>query len=162
LPEPVVDALHAWALDAASDLRVLPKTSLHATLAFLGERPDDEADAIGEAVVACARPVTGLELGRPAALGRGRALAIDLVDCRGEAAALQACVSEALTAIGAYAPEQRRYRPHVTVARGERVRVRGLPDLPGTGAFEGRALTLFRSHLGRGGARYEPLASVAL
>jgi len=123
---------------------------------------EEEVGAIGEAVVGCAAPVRGLSLGRPAALGRGRALSIDLLDPRGECAALQRRVSEALTAIGAYDPEQRPYRPHLTVARGDRVRVRGLPELPQTGAFDGRAVTLFRSHLGRGGARYEPLASAPL
>jgi RNA 2',3'-cyclic 3'-phosphodiesterase len=135
---------------------------MHVTLAFLGERPEDSVAAIGEAVAACARPVRGLSLRKPEALGRGQALAIDLADPDGEAASLQACVSEALEAIGAYEPEARAFRPHVTVARGKRVRVGGLPPLPQTGAFDGTALTLFRSHLGRGPARYEALVSVPL
>jgi RNA 2',3'-cyclic 3'-phosphodiesterase len=162
LPQAVVSAAHAWAVTAAHGLRVLPQASLHVTLAFLGERPEDEVDAIGEAVIACARPVRDLSLAAPAALGRGRALAIDVADGRGEAAALQGCVSDALAAIGAYAPEERRFRPHLTVARGDRVRVRGLPAPPRTGAFPASAVTLFRSHLGRGGARYEPLVSASL
>jgi len=162
VPEAVVSALHEWAAESTRGLRVLPPASLHVTLAFLGERPEEEVGAIGEAVVACASPVRDLALGRPAALGRGRALSIDLLDPRGECAALQRRVSEALTAIGAYEPEQRPYRPHLTVARGDRVPVRGLPELPQTGAFDGRAVTLFRSHLGRGGARYEALVSASL
>ena len=162
MPEAVVSALHEWATQSARGLRVLPPASLHVTLTFLGERPEEDAGAIGEAVVACAGPVRELALGAPAALGRGRALSIDLVDARGECAALQGRVSAALAALGAYEPEQRRYRPHLTVARGERVRVRGLPELPQTGAFDGTAVTLFRSHLGRGGARYEPLVSAPL
>jgi 2'-5' RNA ligase len=145
-----------------SDLRVLPPSSLHATVAFLGERGEEEVEEIGEAITACAAPVRDLRLGKPAALGRGHALAVDLVDGRGDAAALQRSVGEALSALGVYEPEQRRYRPHVTVARGDRVRVKNLPPLPRTGAFGGRALTLFRSHLGRGGARYEALVSASL
>ena len=162
LPPTVVDALHGWATENVRGLRILPPASLHATLAFLGERPDEEAGEIGEAVAACARPVRELSLGRLAALGRGRALAIDLRDGRGEGVALQQCVSDALAALGAYTPEQRAYRPHVTVARGDRVRLRGLPPPPEIGAFDGAAVTLFRSHLGRGGARYEPLVSASL
>lgn len=162
MPEAVVSALHEWATASTRGLRVLPPASLHVTLAFLGERPEEEVGAIGEAVAACAAPVRGLSLGRPAALGRGRALSIDLADPHGDCAALQSRVSAALAAIGAYQPEQRPYRPHLTVARGDRVRVRGLPPLPDLGEFDGTAVTLFRSHLGRGGARYEPLVSAPL
>ena len=157
-----MSAARDWALSAAGGLRVLPVESLHVTLAFLGERPADEVEPIGDAALACARPVRDLGLRRPAALGRGRALALDVDDGRGECAALQACVADALAAIGAYHAEERRFRPHLTVARGERVRARGLPDPPATGAFPATAVTLFRSHLGRGGARYESLVSAPL
>jgi 2'-5' RNA ligase len=85
-----------------------------------------------------------------------------LQDRLGECAALQAVLSERLADLGVYEPEQRRFRPHLTVARGDRVRVRGLPALPDCGEFTGEAVTLFRSHLGRGGARYEALVSVPL
>ena len=155
-------ALHGWALESLRGLRVLSPEAMHVTLAFLGERPEDEIEAIGEAAMACARPVRGLEPRRPVALGRGRALSIDLADPHGDGAALQQAVSDALAAIGAYEPEQRAFRPHVTVARGQNVKPRGLAPLPPIDAFDGRALTLFRSHLGRGGARYEALVSAAL
>ena len=162
LPEQVVAALHGWALESLRGLRVLSPEAMHVTLAFLGERPDDEIDAIGEAAMACARPVHGLQPRRPAALGRGRALSIDLADPHGECASLQQAVGDALAAIGAYEPEQRAFRPHVTVARGHGVKAHGLPPLPPIDAFDGRALTLFQSHLGRGGARYEALVSAPL
>lgn len=131
------------------------------TLVFLGERPESELDAVGEAVVSSAGPVRGLALGRPAALGRGRALALDLVDGRGECAAVQSRLSSLLVEAGVHEPEARTFRPHLTVARGERVRA-GTLEGPSTGAFDATAVTLFRSHLGRGGARYEPLVSVPL
>ncbi|HWT95146.1 MAG TPA: 2'-5' RNA ligase family protein, partial [Solirubrobacteraceae bacterium] len=55
LPSGVVAALSAWAGAAERPgLRILPAASLHVTLAFLGERPDGEADAIGSAVLAAA------------------------------------------------------------------------------------------------------------
>jgi 2'-5' RNA ligase len=63
--------------------------------------------------------------------------------------------------------EPARFRPHLTLARS-RVR-RGAPlgswlatlDAP-SGALTVSGLTLFRSHLGRGPARYEVLARLPL
>ena len=161
LPESVVEALVGWARAAERPgLRLLPPESLHVTLAFLGERPDEEAEAIAAAVRACAAPVPDLRLAEPAWLGRGSALSFDLEDRAGACAAVQDCVSEALSALGAYTPELRPFRPHVTVARvrrGARVS-RKLPPGPDAGAFSGTALTLFRSMLSPRGATYRALA----
>ena len=57
----------------------------------------------------------------------------------------------------------RPFRPHVTVARVRRGPrpSRDLPDPP-RATFAGEAVTLFRSHLGRGPARYEALERVEL
>ena len=55
-------------------------------------------------------------------------------------------------------------RPHVTVARvrrGAAPRQRGLPDAP-SASFAGEAVTLYRSWLGGGPARYEALERVPL
>jgi 2'-5' RNA ligase len=166
LPEDVVAALAGWARNAVSreGLRLLPAESLHVTLAFLGERPAPEADAIGAAVVACAAPVPDLRLGSPAWLGRGSALSVDVVDGSGACGAVQAAVSGALASLGVYAPETRPFRPHVTVARvrrGARV-ARVLPEAPDAGTFAGTALTLFESVLSPRGASYRPLARAGL
>ena len=166
LPAPVVAALHGWA-ERVEDpaLRVLRAEALHVTLAFLGERPADEVDDIAAAVTACAAPVPGLCLAEPAWLGRGGVLAIDLDDPEGACGGLAQSVSDALVALGAYTPEERAFRPHVTVARvrrGARPRRSPLPELPDLPRFAGQSLTLFRSRLSRAGATYEPLAQVAL
>jgi 2'-5' RNA ligase len=165
LPEDVVAALERWGRSCERPgLRILPPASLHVTLAFLGSRPDEEAQEIGSAVTACAAPVDGLAVGEPAWLGRGSALAVDLADGSGACARLQACVSDALEGLGAYTPEQRAFRPHVTVARvrkGSRVR-KQVPDPPPLGPFAGAALTLFESHLSPRGARYSPIARADL
>jgi RNA 2',3'-cyclic 3'-phosphodiesterase len=165
LPEDVVAALEGWGRACERPgLRVLPPASLHVTLAFLGSRPDEEAAAIGAAVTACAAPVPGLAVGEVAWLGRGTALAVDLVDAGGACARLQACVSDALEALGAYTPEQRAFRPHVTVARvrkGARVR-RQVPDPPDLEPFAGASVTLFESQLSPRGARYSPVARADL
>jgi 2'-5' RNA ligase len=154
LPPAVVTALHGWASEHASQLRVLPPESLHATLVFLGERSREDVERIGAALRASAAPVRGLSLGRPAALGRGQALAIDLVDVEGTATALQRQLADELGVV-----EDRPYRPHVTVARGRNVKARGLPPLPSIGAFDATAATLF---LSRPGSQYEALVSVSL
>ena len=165
LPESVVAALVRWARAAEQPgLRLLPSTSLHVTLAFLGTRPDDEAGAIGEAVAACAAPVPGLRLGEPAWLGRGSALSLDLDDSTGACGAGQRRVSDALAALGAYTPEVRPFRPHVTVARvrrGARVS-RKVAEPPDVGEFSGTALTLFQSLLSPHGATYRALARADL
>jgi 2'-5' RNA ligase len=145
----------------------VPAESLHVTLCFLGTRPVDEAAAIGAAVVGCAAPVPGLGLRAAAWLPRRRpgVLAIDLDDAQGACAALQRSLARSLAALGAYEPGRRRFRPHVTVARvrrGARVEDPAVPVLPALPAFAGAAVTLFRSELAPGGARYEALARAVL
>jgi len=166
----VVEALDGWAQEVVRDgdgLRRVPAASLHLTLAFLGERPEEEVEAIGAAVLGCASPVPGLALGAPAWLPARRpgVLAIDVVDGEGACARLQAAVSAALVALGACAPDRRRFRPHVTVARvrrGARVDGRSVAPGPAVGPFAGAALTVYRSRLGAPGARYEALARADL
>ena len=164
----VVEALDAWSREAVGPgLRRVPAGSLHVTLAFLGEQPDEEAPAIGAAVAACAHPVAGLRLGAPVWLPPRRpgVLALDVVDEDGACARLQASVAGRLTAIGACEEEHRAFRPHVTVARTRRGAAidRGpVPPAPDVGPFAGASLTLYRSVLGAPGARYEALTRVAL
>jgi 2'-5' RNA ligase len=166
LPDGVVQALVRWARAAEQPgLRLLPAASLHVTLAFLGSRPDVVAGEIGAAVLACAAPVPGLRIGEPAWLGRGSALSLDLDDGAGACGAVQQCVAEALAALGAYTPEVRPFRPHVTVARvrhGARVARGKVPDPPDLGEFSGTALTLFESLLSPRGASYRALSRAEL
>lgn len=142
--------------------------NLHLTLCFLGALPESEIPGI---VSACSAAVSEdqlrLELGEALWLPprRPRVLAVRLRDVAGTLGTLQARLSEALAAGGWYKPERRAYLPHVTVARvrGEgRWRDAELPALPRPGPFSGGTLTLMRSHLGRGGARYERLWALPL
>jgi RNA 2',3'-cyclic 3'-phosphodiesterase len=69
-----------------------------------------------------------------------------------------------LEQLGLYEPEKRPFWPHVTLARvrkGGRVRRLDVPDPPAA-EWWGEAVTLYRSHLSRAGAHYEPLERVAL
>ena len=163
LPEEARTELARWVGTARGvpGVRLLPAESFHVTLCFLGWRDEVEAAPIAELVAGCASPVPGLTLGRVAWLPprRPRVLAAELVDGKGALAGLQGRLSSVLAAEAGYEPEKRRYRPHVTVAR-----LRGGPDrppalrAPAPVAFAGTAVTLYRSHLGRAGARYEAVS----
>lgn len=191
LPAEVRDALAAWRApvlaSCADALRPVPDEALHVTLCFLGSSPLDAAGAIGSAVEREARAprasgaepgdadgggapaVAGLSLGAPLWLPRRRphALALAVDDGAGALGRLQGALAAALADGGWFTPEQRRFLPHVTVARVRRggdPRARARQELPSPPslAFAGAAVTLYRSHLGRGGARYEALTRVGL
>ncbi len=136
------------------------------TLVFLGHRPEAEIEPIGESLAAVEElfaPVlwpVGIEaLPRR----RPRLLALGLDDPEGRAGAVQAAASGALEARKLHAPERRPFWPHLTLARvrGRRGRERGIDRPSPVGSPEGplrfEHVTLYRSHLAPGGARYEPL-----
>jgi 2'-5' RNA ligase len=171
LPARVRTRLVEWrsaAIGDRDDLRLVASDSLHVTLAFLGSRPVEEVEAIGDAV---SEAVRGLPAARLQATGvkgvprrRPRLFAVDLADPDGRAAAVQAAVADALEAGGWYSPERRRFWPHVTVARVTRAERNAAPITvpPPSEPFTARDVTLYRSHLGRGPARYEALARARL
>ncbi len=149
----------------------MPDASLHLTLAFLGERSQDDAAAVGAALAGVARPVVALSLGAARWLPprRPRVLAVDVVDGDGALGALQAALVAALGAAIGYVPEHPEYLAHVTVARvrgraplAARAARRELPPVDGMGPFAAPALTLMRSRTDPDGARYEALARVEL
>jgi 2'-5' RNA ligase len=169
LPGPVRDALGAFGRAAAADdfaLRAVRDDALHVTLAFLGHRALDDIDPACEAVRAVAAPVADLGLGEVLWLAprRPHVLTVEVVDRSGALVALQERLVAALVDAVGYEPDRRRFRPHVTVARvrhGATPRRTGLHAAP-EAAFVGEAVTLYRSWLGGGPARYEALERVAL
>ena len=145
--------------------RPVPDEALHVTLVFLGHLPEGSSARVAEVVRECAGPATDLALGAALLLPprRARVLTVGIEDRAGSLAALQARLAEALEAAGVYEPERRAYRPHATVARlraGERSPRSLEMDPPDPVAFDGEAVTLYRSRLSRAGARYEPLERV--
>jgi len=150
-----------------SGLRLIDRRYLHVTLCFLGWREVGEVGAIAAACRAAAPPGTfALSLGEALWLPprRPRVVAVELPDPSGGLGRLQAAVSAALAAQGFYEPESRPYLGHVTVARvGRGVRARSSPlPPPEAVTFDAGAVTLYRSRLERGGARYEALDTIAL
>jgi len=93
-------------------------------------------------------------------------LAVALDDRHGELAAMQERLLAALVDGGWHEPEPRPYLPHVTVARvrrGDGWRPPAAPpEAPVDLVFDGCGLTLYRSHLDPGGARYEALTRAPL
>lgn len=170
LPADARGVLARWRVSVAGEvpgLRLVRPEDLHVTLCFLGSRPEEEIGAIGAACgVAAGEPVAdsafGSALWLPAR--RPRVLAVALSDVEGALARIQSVLSSALVAGGWYAPESRPFLAHVTVARvarDARVRAVELPAPPET-AVRCSRVTLYRSLLGAGGARYSALSSVDL
>ncbi len=170
LPAPGREALVDWrarVLRDRAELRLLAPEGLHVTLCFLGWRWVDEIESMSAACeVVRASPAAELVIGKPIWLPprRPNVLAVELEDRGGVLGRAQSALSRALESGGWYVPEKRRFLAHVTVARarkGARVRRVQLPA-PGADPMRGSTVTLYRSHVGAGGARYEPLHSVEL
>jgi len=168
LPVDVRTTLAAWAASAVGRderLRLVREESLHVTLVFLGERPEPEpAAAALTSALDPAPPAPPLCVDGPLWLSprRPHVLTVALEDPSGGLASIQAAVLDAMVRSAGHEAEQRRFRPHVTVARVRgRLRPFELPAPPAL-EFSPPAVTLYRSVLGRGPASYEAMASVPL
>lgn len=169
LPAPAVAALARFR-DAAADpvvWRLLDDATFHVTLAFLGHRPEADVAAVEHVLDGLApREPPALALGAALLLPprRARVLTVALADDTGALAELQEEVSDGLAAAGVYAPEARPFRPHVTVARirPQARAPRAIDAQPEPVAFDGGPVVLYRSHVRRGGATYEPLVTRTL
>jgi len=162
-------AVARWrARDNAPDLRWTDPNGWHVTLAFLGATDRSEVPGLVSALRVAADGVAEfqLETGGVGAFprpGAAQAIWYGMSDPHHQLTDLAARVQAAVRP----SSEPARFRPHLTLARS-RVR-RGEPlgswlatlDAP-SGALTVSGLTLFRSHLGRGPARYEVLARLPL
>jgi len=166
LPDAVRTELAAWADRVApAGVRRVPCENLHLTLAFLGTRSPEDAAAVGEGLPGLVDAHPPGELATAGALWlpprRPRVLTVALAACA-DLVALHAVVVGGLAGAIGHVPEERPFRPHVTVGRvprGASVRAVAL-DPPPASEFHAEAVTLYRSHTGAGGARYEPLVRV--
>ena len=162
-----------------------PETS-HLTLHFLGETEPERAELVRLALPQVIGAHSPFEL-RTAGLGvfpnfrRPRVLWLGLHGPVHRLGALQQDVVATLRRLG-FAVGDEPYHPHITLGRvrnddGERVRLRDLPNAvkgrfvdQTTGAAVApqpvpvavREVILMRSHLGKGGARHEPIGSFPL
>ena len=171
LPPGVRGQLLGWGAGALSDIpgvRLQRPEAMHVTLCFLGGQPLGQVEAIADAMrrAVDGRPAPTLTAETALWLPprRPRVAAVELVDGAGELSVLQDRLASALAQGGWYEPERRRFLAHVTVARIGRNGPRQPPELPAPPAVSAPAasVSLYRSHTGPAGARYEPLATVRL
>ncbi len=184
LPQKVRDGVVAWQAQALTDpaLRAMRAEALHITLCFLAQRAERDIPRI-EAVIKALQP-RRIEMrfeSEPMAVPKGRPRLYTLSAKSESAVAFQAELAEALAAERLFKPEERRFWPHVTVARvrterlaperGERrgkarpKRVRKVPaPLPKAieQPFDAVRVVLYRSHLKPQGAEYIALSGIDL
>lgn len=148
------------------DWRWTDPESWHVTLAFLGAVDPTDVDPIAEAVGHVAarvepRWVEADRLGAFPSPGRARVLWCGLADRSDRLVALMTAVRDALDVAS-----DETVQPHVTLARGTRrpsdVRAFVKSVKPPAGSMTVDHVEVLRSHLGRGPARYETLASIEL
>lgn len=166
VPAAARSSLATWTAEAAPvEVRRVPAQNLHVTMAFLGSCSSGDAAGAGAVLSAVARPVGPLRTAGALWLPPRRpgVLAVAL-EHELAFAELHHDLTVALAEAIGFEPARRRFRAHVTVGRvrrGTRAPTQE-PLEPPALTFPADALTLYRSHTGAGGARYEPLARVAL
>lgn len=166
-PPPAIRAVLTDLMEGVPGARWQDDEQLHLTLRFIGEvdRPQAEDVAAALAQVHAPAPVVALAgVGRFAHGGRTDTLWAGLAPAS-PLAALHRKVDQALRR-AAVAPDQRRYLPHITLARLAR---RGADPAAvarwteahaalATPDFRLEHLLLYESHLTAAGARYEAVA----
>ena len=166
LSEDTLDCLTLWQETAwpAAGLtagRIVPRDSLHITLAFLGHRPASERERIVDVLERAAAGAGRIDLTVRAYRETRSVGMVTLDDRTGGATALAEDVQAGLASFGVYHREARRWLPHITVLRF-RGRAGLRPELPNTCSINVVRTALYRSFLGSGGARYEVLATAVL
>ena len=143
--------------------------AMHLTLRFIGEVPEDQAMDIDAALAELRAPAFALTFDGVGMYGSARRARVLWAGVeRNEALAhLQAKIESALVRCGLPA-EERKFSPHITLARlrdapadriGRFLSDRGLFR---AGPMPVDHVTLYRSHLGNGGAVYEALREYPL
>jgi 2'-5' RNA ligase len=148
---------------------------IHLTLKFLGETPEARVPAIQAALErgAAGHRKHGLSLGKLGTFGGRRNPRVLWVDLDGDIEplrSLQESIDAELAAIG-YPREERRFSPHLTLARVRPETARDVAEAMAralesvrvpTAEIAVEEVALMQSTLGRGGAVYNRLTSVEL
>ena len=152
-------------------LRWTRPEGVHLTLKFLGETPASSLSTIERALSRAVQgtPPFRLALGEPGTFGSRRGPRVLWVDIEGDVQPLQqlqTAVERELAAAG-FAPEEREFSPHLTLARVPQPPRPGLADrlsralatvAAPRGEIEVTEVVLMRSRLQPGGALYSRVA----
>jgi len=154
------------AADGEGRVRWVRADSWHLTLRFLGAV---EAETLAPLMRLVGEAVSGLRafdvgVGELQLFPKPRRPRVVTLGLRASPALadLAERVDDACCRVG-FAREERRFRPHLTLGRVRE----GVPVLPapwpsGFSPLAVREVVLLQSHLGAGGARYEPLSAIPL
>jgi RNA 2',3'-cyclic 3'-phosphodiesterase len=166
IPPEVQAALGRIRASEGGDYRWVEPSSLHVTLAFLGEQPQArlaDLQAIGAAAASASHGGV-LKLGEPGSFGARSAPRVLWIGLAGNLAALhdlQTRLAAGLRQAGlAHEQEQHPFRAHITLARRRATARSGKLDgwppthAPDPNTFAMRQLTLFESRLSPRGAVY--------
>ncbi|MCG8510634.1 MAG: RNA 2',3'-cyclic phosphodiesterase [Rhodospirillales bacterium] len=168
LPEEIRERL-GQLCSGLPDARWVRPENLHVTLRFIGEVDDDVAEDLDSALRALRVANFSVTLDGLGSFSRGRRVhAVWAGVEAGEAIGhLHEKVESAIVRAG-FEPEGRKFTPHVTLARLKGTPVRRIAEFMESrngffaGPFMAGRFTLFRSHLGHGGAHYEALEDYPL
>jgi len=166
-----IGAVQARLREKLGGWRWIDPRGIHLTVRFLGEVGQEALDrqlpVWRDAAGSCSPVrlrVGGSSVFPPRGAPRVLWIGVEGIEPRGAVDALGRVFERAARDLG-LPPENRPFRPHLTLARADR---HGRPVPPPVGLvgdlgeIEAREIVLFRSELGPGGARYTPLQSFAL
>jgi 2'-5' RNA ligase len=176
LQEKMRTALAAELGAAMPRLRWTRPEGIHLTLKFLGETPLLKSAAIDRALREASQSSEAftLTLGRPGSFADRRGPRVLFVDVEGDIEPLRSLARQVDIALtdAEFARERRALAPHLTLARlpeeigtPQRERIAAVAAgvrTPRPGPQQFRTFSLMRSHLERGGARYERVRSYKL
>jgi RNA 2',3'-cyclic 3'-phosphodiesterase len=150
--------------------------TLHVTLRFLGDAPVDEVPDVVQAVLTAVdgTPAFDIRLAGAGAFplqGRKiRALWLGIAGGGPELARLSAALTERLALLG-WPADVKPFAPHLTIARTDRASIadgalasQALEAAAGdwSATFQAQAVVLYRSILGAGPPRHDPIETVVL
>lgn len=161
LPGDTLDAVVAWQSLALPSKRIVARSNLHVTLAFLGLRPAGDVPAVRDALREAAAASGPIELAAERYRQTRSVGMLVLADPSGAAAGLAESLHDLLEAAGVYRREARRWLPHLTVVRfRERPELHPAPS--GLAPFSPSDVALYNSVLRSTGAQYDVLDTAQL
>ncbi len=160
-------------LPEAARVRWAVSENLHLTIRFLGATAGDRVPDVAAAAEAAARAAAPFRArlagaGAFPARDRPRVVWLGIVEGASELAALAGALSDEMASRG-WEPDERPFQAHLTLGRADGVpgagrAVAALADAAASldAAWTVDRLVVYRSELGRGPARYVPLATALL